>query len=121
MFLATVSKSRQLLVTRYLNEVRRGELVQGLTEVNELYSQLSPGFTVLVDLTQLTEIDPECATEVGALMESFVGAGVGRVVRVIPDDSKDIGFNIMGVFHYPKGLPVMNCQNFQEAARFLEA
>lgn len=120
MFLATVSKPRQLLATRYILEVQRGDLTRGIHEVKELLSVLSPGFTVLVDLSQLTGMNPECATEISVLMESFTRAGVGRVVRVIPDESKDIGFNILGAFHYPKELPVMNCQSFEEAAQLLE-
>ena len=120
MFLATVSKPRQLLATRYIQEVNRADLTRALVEVKELLTCLSPGFTVLVDLSQLTGMDSDCAAEIGLLMEDFTRAGVGRVIRLIPDVTKDIGFNILGVFHYPNDLPIMNCQSFKEVVQLLE-
>lgn len=120
MFLATVNQPRQLLVTRYIDAVDAEELQRGLLEVRELLATLSPGFTLLVDLSQLAEMDAACASQIGLFMEHFTHAGLGRVVRVIPDGSKDIGFNILGAFHYPKDLPVANCQSFAEAAHLLE-
>jgi hypothetical protein len=120
MFLASVNKPRQLLLTRYIGNVRQGELSRACAELKSLLAELQPGFTALVDLSQLTDMDPECATEVGTFMEAFTRAGIGRVVRVIPDHTKDIGFNILGVFHYPHGLSVVNCESFADAARALE-
>ena len=61
----------------------------------------------------------DCTPEVGRVMEMVAQAGVGLVVRVIPDPSKDIGLNILGIFHYPEQLKVINCQNLMEAARLL--
>jgi hypothetical protein len=41
------------------------------------------------------------------------------VVRVIPDETKDIGFNILTVFHYPHRPQIVTCQTLPEAARVL--
>jgi len=54
--------------------------------------------------------------EMGRVMELIAQAGVGMVVRVIPDPSKDIGMNILTIFHYPPGLHVATCRNLTEAA-----
>lgn len=121
MFLAASNPPRQLLVTRYIGVVRRGELAQRLAETRALVAGLRPGFTVLVDLSQLEALDADCDSEIAAFMDCFTRAGVGRVVRVIPDPSKDIGFKILGIFHYPPALPVVECENFGQAARWLEA
>ena len=61
----------------------------------------------------------DCAPELGRMMELIGQAGVGLVVRVIPDPGKDIGLNILTVFHYPHHLRVVTCQNMAEAARAL--
>jgi hypothetical protein len=52
-------------------------------------------------------------------MELIGRAGVGMVVRVIPDPSKDIGMNILTIFHYPQQLQVVTCQNLAEALQAL--
>jgi hypothetical protein len=44
---------------------------------------------------------------------------VELVVRVIPDPTKDIGLNILSVFHYRHRVRVVTCQTMEEAARLL--
>ena len=63
----------------------------------------------------------DCTPEMGRTMELIGNAGVGLLVRVIPDPSKDIGMNILTIFHYPHGLQVVTCQNLTEAARCTRA
>jgi hypothetical protein len=45
--------------------------------------------------------------------------GMGLLVYVIPDPSKDIVLNIFAIFHYAKRPRVVTCQNIIEAARAL--
>jgi len=45
--------------------------------------------------------------------------GVETVVRVIPDPHKDIGLNIMSLFHYRRRVRVVTCQTLEEARRVL--
>jgi hypothetical protein len=52
-------------------------------------------------------------------MELVGKSGVGLVVRVLPDPSKDIGMNILTVFHYPQHLQVVTCQSVTEAVKVL--
>jgi len=40
-------------------------------------------------------------------------------VRVIPDETKDIGLNILTVFHYPYHPHIVTCQTLPQAARVL--
>ena len=58
-------------------------------------------------------------TGVGRIMELIAQAGVGLVVRVIPDSSKDIGMNILSIFHYPRNLQVVTCQTLTQAGSSL--
>jgi anti-anti-sigma regulatory factor len=72
-----------------------------------------------VDLSDLDFMGLDCMTELGRLMELIGQAGAGLVVRVIPDPSKDIGMNILTVFHYPQQLQVVTCNNLAEAVKAL--
>jgi len=80
---------------------------------------LRPGFTLLTDLSQLEAMDPGCAADIKSIMEFLNQHGIDRVVRIIPDPQKDIGFGIMSLFHYAKGVRIVTCATPQEAQRVL--
>jgi hypothetical protein len=48
-------------------------------------------------------------------MDLMSKLGVAKVVRVIPDPHKDIGLNIMSLFHYPRRIPIVTCPTLKEA------
>jgi hypothetical protein len=50
-------------------------------------------------------------------MEMLDRSGVGLVVRVIPDPYKDIGMNILTLFHYPHHPRVVTCDSMAEGAK----
>ena len=50
-------------------------------------------------------------------MDEFKAKGIGAVVRIVPDPAKDIGFNILSVVHYRRGVRVVTCQTAEEAER----
>jgi hypothetical protein len=60
-----------------------------------------------------------CAPEIGKLMELCAQKGVGTLVRVIPDPRKDIGLNILSLFHYGPRVRAVTCQTMSEAAELL--
>jgi hypothetical protein len=119
MFLATSNKSKRLLCLSYVGRVRLEELVLGLDDVKTLLAELPPGFRLLADMTWLESMDLDCTTEIGRAMELFDQHGLGLVVRVIPDPVKDIGFNILGIFHYPHHPQIVTCNTLTEAASVL--
>lgn len=119
MLLVTSNKSKQLLYLCFIGTVRPEDFQKGRKDVATELAGLSPGFLYLVDLTDLEFMGLDCMTELGQLMEFIGQSGVGFVARVIPDPSKDIGMNILTVFHYPQGLLVVTCQNLNEAIRAL--
>jgi hypothetical protein len=84
-----------------------------------LLVDLPPGFRLLVDLGRLESTDPACTPEIGRIMELLDRSGVGMVVRVIPDSNKDIGLNILSLFHYPHHPQVVTCKNMAEAIKKL--
>ena len=119
MFLVTSNKMNALVVLRYIGIVPAAELEHGEVEIRSLVAEMSPGFRLLQDLSQLETMNADCLPVIGRLMEFFDGSGVGLVVRVIPDPTKDIGFNILTVFHYPSKPQIITCQTLLEADEHL--
>jgi hypothetical protein len=121
MILATSSKARQLLYVNYIGRVRPVELKQGREEFKALLADLRPGFCFLANLTNLEVMGLDCRTELGRNMDLVSQHGVGRVVRVIPDPSKDPGLNILSFFHYPNHPAIITCTTLAEAVEKLLA
>jgi hypothetical protein len=119
MFLATSSKSEQLLFLSYVGHVSVQELEQGRADLLLLLDELSPGFRLLADLTQLDNMDVNCATEIGKVMEVCSERGLDMVVRVVPDPAKDIGLNILSLFHYRPKPRIVTCRCMLEAGDVL--
>ena len=120
MLLVTSNRSRHLLHVRYIERVQPAEFQRSREDLTTQLGELSTGFRLLADFSQLESMGLDCEVELGRMMELIGQAGVGLVVRVIPDPSKDIGMNILTVFHYPHRLRVVTCENLVEAARALE-
>jgi len=120
MLLVTSNPLKRLLYVCFIGTVRPEDFQSSRAEMVAQLAGLAPSFRYLVDLTQMELMDLECTTELGQLMELIAQAGVSQVVRVIPDSSKDIGMNILTIFHYPHQLPVVTCKNLIEAVKALE-
>jgi hypothetical protein len=67
----------------------------------------------------LESMDIACVEELGKMMDLLDQHGLEQVVRVIPDPSKDIGFNILARFHYKHNPRMNNCHTMIEAAKLL--
>ena len=119
MLLVTSNKSKQLLQVSFIGNVWPGDFQSSREDVATQLAGLAPGFHYLVDLTHLEFMGLDCMAELGQMMGLVAEAGVGSLVRVIPDPSKDIGMNILTIFHYPPQLPVVTCQNLTEAVKAL--
>ena len=118
--LVTSNKPKQLLYISYIGQVRLEEFRSGREELTAQLKELSPGFRLLADFSQMTSMGLDCAPELGRMMDLIGQVGVGLVVRVIPEPSRDIGMNIMTVFHYPRRPRVVTCNNLAEAVDLLE-
>lgn len=115
MFLAATNPVNQYFVLHYAGKMQPDELRQSRAVLTPLLATLQPGFCLLVDLSALESMGMDCREELGRNMDLFSAAGVGRVVRVIPDPSKDMGLNILAFFHYPHRPQIINCTTLAEA------
>ena len=115
MVLVTSNKAKQLLTARFVGKVRRKEMERGREDFQRQLAELSPGFTVLGDVSQLDVMDRDCAPVLGRVMELCGKAGVSLVIRVVPDPTKDIGLNILTAFHYQRRPQIVTVSNITEA------
>ena len=120
MFLATVSKPKQLLYLSFIGRVSVEQLQHGHEDIALLLADLESGFRVLADVSHLDSMDINCAPEIGRVMELCEQKGVKLVVRIIPHPSKDIGFNILSLFHYRRRPRIVTCSSLAEAEKALQ-
>jgi hypothetical protein len=65
-------------------------------------------------------MDVGCVADIRQIMKLLDKRGIAMVARVIPDPRKDIGLNILSLFHYRKGVRILTCATMEEAVRWLE-
>jgi hypothetical protein len=107
--------ARNLLKMTFSGHVREHELAGRETEMEKALADLRAGFRFLGDLTGLEVMEPACLSYIRRNMDILNERGVSKVVRIIPDPHKDIGFNILSLFHYRPGIPIVTCDTLAEA------
>lgn len=115
MWTAAIDRPRQLLQLRFSGSVGLKEAQACLQQVQTLLNELEPGFKLLTDLSELDRMDISCESLIDEVMEILNRKGIRKVVRVIPDPRKDIGFGIMSLFHYGHQVKVITCASLAEA------
>jgi anti-anti-sigma regulatory factor len=120
MLLMSLNQTKQFLQVRYIGKITASEFQRTKDEFLALMAEMSPGFTLLGDFSQLDSMDADCAAEIGRNMDLLAKAGVGLVIRVMPDPRKDIGLNILTAFHYAQRPRILTCKTLAEAAEALK-
>ena len=120
MVLITSNKARQLIVITFIGAVTPSHFDASLKDLPALLSELKPGFTLLVDLTALRSMSEDCAPQVANVMDLCDRSAVKRIIRIIPDPSKDIGLGILSRFHYHHKPRMILCKSLAEAAKQLD-
>ena len=115
----SVDESANVLQVRYGGRVTTQDARAGAEELPAILKRLKPGFRLLADLSTLDEMALDCFPHLRRMMDLCNAAGVSLVVRVIPDPNKDIGLNIMSLFHYRKRVRIVTCQSPAEAKQLL--
>jgi len=102
----------------YSQHIGAGEMRRCLGTVRDLMEDLKPGFLLLTDLSNLESMEASCAPELGAIMDLCSAKGMLSVVQVIPDPSKDIGFDLISRFHHD---PPVRTQTYESLAEAIKA
>lgn len=116
----TTDPQRNLLVIRFEAHVTATELAEHVEQVQAALANLQPSFQMLTDLSGLHEMEVAGASSIKKVMDLCRQCGIAKVVRVIPDPKKDIGFNIMSHFHYKRGVTIITCETLEEAMAALD-
>ena len=112
--------SGKLLRLSFAGEVNGADMQPYLAAVETALQGLRPGFFLLTDLSGLRSMDLSCVPHIQKTMNLLREHGVGRVVRIIPSPDQDIGFNLMSLFHYPRGVRTVTCENPAQAEQALK-
>ena len=64
-------------------------------------------------------MDVGCAPFIEKAMDLCNEKGASMVVRVIPDPHRDIGLQIMSIFHYRGDVRIITCQSLADANEIL--
>ena len=120
MYQVTADKSKNLLRIIFSGRVEPDDLKIGVEKVKALLKDLKPGFKLLTDLTALESMSVECVPHLEDSMEACNKSGVAMVVRVIPNPKKDIGLNILSIFHYRRRIRIVTCETLAEAMKILD-
>src|SRR5437762_10944549 len=119
MFRAEVDPATNLLKVAYAGQVGPEETQRCAEQVRALLPKLRPGFRLLTDLTGLEAMELACLPHIRRIMILLNGNGLETVVRVIPDPHKDIGLNILSLFHYRPEIRIQTFPTLGEAMKVL--
>ena len=116
-----VDEPKRLLAIRYHGVVRAEETEKGLEQIRNGLTKLQRGFRLLADLSELQSMDVSCAPFIEKAMDMCNEKGASMVVRVIPDPHRDIGLQIMSIFHYGGDVQILTCETLAQADELLRA
>ena len=88
-------------------------------EIERIIPEVKKGFTVLTDLTSLQKMDLESRGSITKSMDLFNEYGIAEIIRVVPDMAKDLGFNIMSLFHYSRDVKMHTFGSLEEATKHI--
>jgi ABC-type transporter Mla MlaB component len=118
-FEIAVDAPRNFARIQYFGKVTATHMPDCVAQIAAHLPQLRAGFTVLVDLSRLDGMDLDCVPYISNLMDLCRVQGVGTIIRVIPDPSKDIGLNILSLIHYRGQVHIVTCDTLDEAEKLL--
>jgi anti-anti-sigma regulatory factor len=119
MFETGFDKGQNLLRMTFCGHVTADEAKEGTDQLGALIAEMMHGFRLLTDMRNLETMDTACIPYITSSMDLLNRRGVATVVRVIPDPHKDIGFNILSLFHYRPDVHIVTCQTLEEAMEAL--
>jgi hypothetical protein len=115
MFSVEADRSKRLMVISYAQHVTGDEAKEAARQVGQLLETFEPGFRILTDLRGLVSMDTGAALHIAAIMEAAASKQVALIVRVVPDPRKDIGLNILSLFHYDSDVKIVLCETLADA------
>ena len=120
MYHVDIDESRNMVFISFEGDFTLEDGENLYIDIKRVMAKAKKGFGLLADLSSLNSMDANVQGSIGKGMDLMDRHGVSRVVRIIPDTSKDIGFKIMSLFHYSKGVKIHTCQSREEADKYFQ-
>lgn len=111
----------KILRTIFRGKVRGEDIEAPIAGMRDVLRQLGRGFVQITDLTDLEMMDLDSVPHLTKMMDAFLAAGVSKIVRIIPNPDKDIGFTILSHTHYRGKVPIMTVKTRKEAEKEVAA
>lgn len=109
-----IDPTHNVVLIRFRDTVSASTMAAKMAAAEAELPKLRRGFTVAADLTRLVRMEIDCVAYLTRMMDLFLAAGVGLVVRIIPDPDKDIGFTLLSHTHYRGRVPIQTCVSIAE-------
>ena len=119
MFEVDADKSSNLLKISFSGHVDPEQAARSVEKVRAFLAEMTEGFRLLTDMSGLDAMDIGCTPHIRKAMDLCNKKGIALVVRVIPDPRKDIGFNILSIFHYRRGVRIVTAETLDEGLKAL--
>ena len=117
MYAVELDRSKRLLVISAAQKVTAEQAKMAVKHVREVLKDVSPGFRALADFRWLQSMDSAAAPHVAEIMDALAEKEVTSVTRVMPDPHKDIGLNILSLFHYGPDVNITTFETLADAVQ----
>jgi len=117
MYAVELDRSKRLLVISARQKVTAQEANMVAQRIRELLQDIEPGFHVLADFRWLESMDSAAAAHIARIMDVLTEKNVASVTRVMPDPHKDIGLNILSLFHYGTNVKIATFETLADAVQ----
>jgi len=117
MYAVELDRSKRLLVISAAQKVTAEQAKMAAKRVREVLQDVSPGFRALADFRWLDSMDSAAAPHIAEIMDALTEKEVTSVTRVMPDPHKDIGLNILSLFHYGPDVNITTFETLADAVQ----
>lgn len=114
-FEVTFDRARNVVRLLFRGRLTGARLTPELSQLESALAQVRQGFSALADFVDVISIDLDCAPALARILDLCRDRGLGKLVRVLPDASKDIGLNILAAIHLRGQVPMATFGTLREA------
>ena len=115
MIKVSCQQSCQALVFEFIGQIKLSDEAPLMEQLEKILPEQCGNFTVLTDVSAVEGYEPNMQQAIKRVMDYLNSRGVRKIIRIIPDQEKDIGFSIMSIFHYSPGVQVLTMASREEA------
>jgi anti-anti-sigma regulatory factor len=116
---ARYDKEKALLIIYLEGRFDVPKAEKWLEDIESALCHAKEGFKIITDLSRVDNISEAAIEHIEHAMELCGRCGASVIARVIPEPAKDVGFNIMSIFHYSKTTRIYTCATLEEAMKKL--